>query len=163
MAKSPKDDMVEKLFEAIHADNDGIIPKIVYSAQSSGMRQSDIFDGLQALDANGDAPVHVAARTASRAVLMALAREGVDVLRRNLRGQTALHIAAEEGRVDITKALLNIGANILQEDAQGRTALDIAKQREFAEEAKLLVEFGGERPAASLSKTATATAPRPKT
>ncbi len=72
------------------------------------------------------APIHVAARDGSVAVLQAELDRGVSVDDVNAAGWTPLHFAAMYGRIETVRLLLTHGANIKAKNGMGNTALQLA-------------------------------------
>jgi ankyrin repeat protein len=67
-------------------------------------------------DAQGDPPLHVAARAGRVAITRELARNGADLEAPNAAGKTPLDVAFEHGRTQVADMLIEQGATL---DAQG--------------------------------------------
>jgi ankyrin repeat protein len=67
-------------------------------------------------DAQGDPPLHVAARAGRVAITRELARNGADLEAPNTAGKTPLDVAFEHGRTQVADMLIEQGATL---DAQG--------------------------------------------
>ncbi len=74
-------------------------------------------------DANGDAPLHHAAKRNLPAAVEFLAQKGAPLEAANAAGETALHQAVKADSAEAAKALLNLGASLSARDAMGDTAL----------------------------------------
>ena len=96
----------------------------------------------RAKDADGDTPLHLAARNNRVGVMQMLAsRDGNAGEYVNLRGRresTPLHSAVESCHPRAVAALLTLGADKALKNDKGKTALDIAKERRYADIVALL-------------------------
>jgi ankyrin repeat protein len=85
---------------------------------------------VNAVDANGDSVLHIAARRADMKVFMAASQANVSPLLRNNKGQTALHIAAEgtlpAHTVMVKNLCHNVPALIDIENNEGNCAIHLA-------------------------------------
>ena len=89
-------------------------------------------------DADGDAPVHLAARGGYISCMTLLIERGADLDARNAAGRTAAHVAAEAGHLELIKVLISNSASIAIADQDGVTAQDIAKRNEHRTMSKYL-------------------------
>ncbi len=82
--------------------------------------------------------LHLACLRDHDGLLRALLKQGVDVDRRDSRGQTALHVAAASGSLQLAEILLDFGAHAGVTDVDGRTPLYYAEHGGHAVLASLL-------------------------
>lgn len=82
---------------------------------------------LNARTANGETPLHFAARRGNAQGLALLLAHGADVHAVDEFGLTALHHAAEHGHQDVVLLLLAFGARPDQKSYDGQSAIDLAK------------------------------------
>lgn len=75
--------------------------------------------------------IHSAASTGDIAALERLVREGIDVNRLDVQGQTALHAAANAGRLEALRWLVERGAWLDLADDQDATALSLAIRQAY--------------------------------
>ncbi|XP_041466973.1 uncharacterized protein LOC121417356 isoform X2 [Lytechinus variegatus] len=80
-------------------------------------------------DGRSVAPIHVASKSGSVDVVVALLDHGVDVNTRGYAGSTPLHLSAQAGQTQVANTLLNHGADITIVDDSGNTAVDVAKTK----------------------------------
>nr|XP_054757768.1 uncharacterized protein LOC129263877 isoform X1 [Lytechinus pictus]XP_054757769.1 uncharacterized protein LOC129263877 isoform X2 [Lytechinus pictus] len=80
-------------------------------------------------DGRSVAPIHVASKSGSVDVVVALLDHGVDVNTRGYAGSTPLHVSAQAGQTHVANTLLNHGADITIVDDSGNTAVDVAKTK----------------------------------
>jgi ankyrin repeat protein len=71
-----------------------------------------------------------------------LGREGTDVNRSGVGGDTALHEAALKGRIEVARALLQAGANARKSNDNGETPLHYASENGCIEIVRALLEAG---------------------
>ena len=71
-----------------------------------------------------------------------LGREGTDVNKGGLGGDTALHWAAREGHIEVARALLQAGANARKSNEEGQTPLHLASREGHIEIVRALLEAG---------------------
>jgi ankyrin repeat protein len=71
-----------------------------------------------------------------------LGREGTDVNKGDVDGDTALHYAAMEGRIEVARALLQAGANARKSNGRGQTPLHMASENGCIEIVRALLEAG---------------------
>jgi ankyrin repeat protein len=74
-------------------------------------------------DPNGWTALHYAAAIGSRAIILLLAKHGINVDQQDKLGRTALHYAANHRHLDAITALLECQANIDAQDRAGATPL----------------------------------------
>lgn len=84
-------------------------------------------EAINAPTANGETPLHFAARRGNAQGLALLLAHGADVHAVDEFGLTALHHAAEHGHQDVVLLLLAFGARPDQKSYDGQTAIDLAK------------------------------------
>lgn len=82
---------------------------------------------INAPTANGETPLHYAARRGNADGLALLLEHGADVHAVDEFGLTALHHAAEHGHQDVVPMLLAYGARPDQKSYDGQSAIDLAK------------------------------------
>ena len=80
---------------------------------------------LEATDAEGRRPLHLAAMHGSAAAVRALTEKGADV-NAKWEGRTPLQVAAAQNSAAALSALLDAGADTSATDGENRTALDLA-------------------------------------
>ncbi|XP_030849172.1 uncharacterized protein LOC583722 isoform X2 [Strongylocentrotus purpuratus] len=80
-------------------------------------------------DGRSVAPIHVASKSGSLDVVIALLDHGVDVNTRGYAGSTPLHVSSQAGQIQVANTLLNHGADITIVDDSGNTAVDLAKTK----------------------------------
>ena len=97
-----------------------------------------------AVDAEGNAPLHVASANQAYDAALLLLSVGADVSLANQEGRTALHVAAATDAADITRLLLLHGANVDARDDAGDTPLAVAVSAESREAAAVLAESGAD-------------------
>ncbi len=76
-------------------------------------------------DNDGNNPLHIAARTDSRAVADKLIDCGADIHQPNENGDTPLHIAARAESLSMLSMLVDKGAKVLVHNKEGDTPIDI--------------------------------------
>ena len=114
---------------------------------------------VDARDAEGNTPLHVAAHHDCEGVAHSLLAAGaaVDSARmlfdRELDNCTALHVAAREGSLHVVKALLKAGASVDARDAEGNTPLYFAAKHGHVATTKALVECGRVTRRVTINKT----------
>jgi hypothetical protein len=81
---------------------------------------------LAAHDANGDTPLHHAAKRDLAKAVEFLAQKGAALEATNLSGETALHQAVKADAAEATRSLLALGASLSARDAMGDTPLHVA-------------------------------------
>ena len=81
---------------------------------------------LAARDANGDTPLHHAAKRNLAQAVEFLAQKGAALDAANAAGETALHQAVKADAADAARALLALGASLSARDAMGDTPLHAA-------------------------------------
>jgi hypothetical protein len=89
-------------------------------------RLAEAGDDVNAADAAGNTPLHLAALMASPAVVRRLASLGADLDRAGADGATPLLLAVEAGRAGVVEEMLGAGADATVRDARGRTAQTLA-------------------------------------
>ena len=80
---------------------------------------------VDALGADGENPLHSAARCGRVGVVTALVKAGAGVNALSAGGQSPYHLAARELHPDVAKALVALGADIFTVDSSGRTAFQL--------------------------------------
>jgi uncharacterized protein len=81
---------------------------------------------MAARDANGDAPLHHAARRNLPAAVDFLVQKGAALEAANASGETALHQAVKADGADAARSLLALGASLTARDSMGDTPLHAA-------------------------------------
>lgn len=81
---------------------------------------------INALDNNGNTPLHLAAQAGRIEVVAWLLDAGANVDQANHQGSTALHLAVYCGRSEISNLLLQASADANRPDAEGNTPLHLA-------------------------------------
>ena len=79
-----------------------------------------------AVDSQGDTPLHVAAQEGHMPVVRLLLEAGALVTPANTSDETAMHVAAWAGHVDVVEALLAAGAPVNCRGPDGETPLLLA-------------------------------------
>jgi ankyrin repeat protein len=104
-----------------------------------------------ARDAEGNTPLHVAARREFPQVVLLLLKYGADPNAANARGETPLHIAARgkeytigSGNYAVVSILVKHGANVNARDKDGNTPLHYAAARCAFATASLLLKHGAD-------------------
>jgi ankyrin repeat protein len=95
---------------------------------------------VEARDARGWRPLHVASGWGREAVVRQLLERGADVRAATTGGATPLHLASLGGHESIVRLLLDRGADVDARDGEGRTALLLAGQAGHRDVVRLLVE-----------------------
>ncbi|KAI9667744.1 MAG: hypothetical protein M1821_000561 [Bathelium mastoideum] len=99
---------------------------------------------------NGNTPLHVAARAASRSeALKCLLKHGANIDAKNSKGQTALHLAAQGTDAASVKLLLDYGANVNIKSNRGGYPLHSAAKRANPNMIQLLLAHGADTNAAN--------------
>ena len=81
---------------------------------------------LNALDSEGQTPLHYAARKGNKAIVAILIKEGAKLDIQDNLGQTALHRAVFFDNQSTLQQLIHAGADKTLRDKQGQTAFDLA-------------------------------------
>jgi len=97
---------------------------------------------VEAVDASGERPLHVAAKHGYIDVVRKLVEKGADINSKGMYGNTALMKAAYWGKYDVVKYLKLWGAEMEAVNDDGLTALHLAAQDGRFECVKYLVEHG---------------------
>jgi ankyrin repeat protein len=82
-------------------------------------------------DAEGNTPLHEAAKAGAEGAVSALLAAGADPNATAGDGATALHRAAQSGSSASIGELLKAGADPEMRDAEGRTARDVARENDM--------------------------------
>jgi hypothetical protein len=106
-----------------------------------------------ALDLDGEGPLHAAARGGHAAVVEILIAHGADPRAKALYGSTPLHAAVEQSHLDAARALLKNGADVNARDEFGGTPLHQAALQGNRELAKLLLDTGADPAAVYAART----------
>jgi uncharacterized protein (TIGR02996 family) len=107
---------------------------------------------LDLLDAEGRAPLHLAAQLGRTRKIKALVDLGVSVEMRSADGRRPLHYAVDGGSDEAVRLLLELGADVMARDAAGRTPLHgVTLRLGKPHLAKRLVDAGADPCAATLS------------
>jgi hypothetical protein len=101
-----------------------------------------------AVDADGEGPLHAAARAGHVAVVEQLLAKGADPRAKALYGSTPLHAAVEQSQAGAASALLKGGADVNARDAFGKAPLHQAVLQGDRELAALLLDYGADPTAA---------------
>jgi ankyrin repeat protein len=128
---SPEQLNKELLVEAIEG-NSAVVQQLVNQGAD-----------LNARDADGKAPLHLAVENDHAMTVQLLVNLGADVNAQDDRGWTPLHIAAFSNNTKAAKLLLDNGANINAQDDLGWTPLNISADLRYEEISRLLIERGG--------------------
>jgi ankyrin repeat protein len=96
---------------------------------------------VDASDAWGMTPLHLAAERGALEVVRCLLQYRADARRADGLGRTPLHLAAGRGRKAVVEELASHGADLDARDAAGRSALDHATAHGCAEAATALQEM----------------------
>jgi ankyrin repeat protein len=94
---------------------------------------------VNAMDENGQTPLHVAASRGSKKMVELLIEKGARTEAKNISGQTALYDAVELRKVEIVKLLLALGADSRTIMTSGNTALHAAAAKGYQDIAELLL------------------------
>uniref|UniRef100_A0A336KKD9 CSON012202 protein n=1 Tax=Culicoides sonorensis TaxID=179676 RepID=A0A336KKD9_CULSO len=119
------------LLLAVEAGNQSMVRELL-SAQTA--------DQLKACDANGDTPLHLAARRRDVDMVRILVDYGTNVDSQNGEGQTALHIAAAEGDEQLVKYFYGVRASAAIADNQDRTPMHLAAENGHATIIEILAD-----------------------
>ena len=95
---------------------------------------------INAQDVRGCTPLHYAAGSGHKAVIVLLLEKGGKVDLKNNSGDIPLHWAAYEGHTEVAELLIEKGARVDAPDRNGRTPLHMAVVKGNAELADLLLE-----------------------
>ena len=128
-------------------DREGGQDHLLPDPRSSGAAgQTDGMDGadLEARDANGWTPLHLAASSGRAKVVNLLLDRGADIDARDANGCTPLHDAASSERAKVVNLLLDRGADIDARDANGCTPLYRAAILERVRFVNLLADRGAD-------------------
>jgi hypothetical protein len=106
-----------------------------------------------ALDIDGEGPLHAAARGGHAAVVEVLIAHGADPSARALYGSTPLHVSIEQTQPGAAQALLKSGAEVNARDAFGRTPLHLAALQGNRELTALLLDNGADSAAVYAART----------
>jgi ankyrin repeat protein len=99
---------------------------------------------VNAKNANGVTPLHIAAFRGNLEVLNVLLKANADPNAVDDEGSTPLHQAVASGHIDCVKALIQAGANINAKDNTLSTPLNVAAYHKFDDIAALLLESGAD-------------------
>ncbi|KAF4627101.1 hypothetical protein G7Y89_g11056 [Cudoniella acicularis] len=97
---------------------------------------------VNAQDAQGMTPLHVAAQSGKGQAIGLLLKAGAEINARNWFQQTALHLAVKKGHLWAVNQLLENGASCKAKDLMSSTALHVAAETGYLDIAKLLVAWG---------------------
>ncbi|WP_407428861.1 ankyrin repeat domain-containing protein [Treponema sp.] len=89
----------------------------------------DLFNNktdINALDADGNTALHLAARANEADLVSFLIIKGADTEVKNNNGDTALHVAIKNNCLEASKVLAIVHGDIFAKDAQENTALELA-------------------------------------
>jgi len=111
---------------------------------------------VDAIDANGFAPVHHACSEGHVEILQLLLDHGASVNTRTFDGETALHLCSSIGYESCVEHLLAAGARTEVKTATGKSAADLARQMGHVNILEMLVAAAPESDGAELA-TARAT------
>lgn len=106
-----------------------------------------------AVDVDGEGPLHAAARGGNAAVVELLLAGRADPRAKASDGSTPLHAAVARGEAGAASALLKAGADASARDAFGRTPLHEAMQQGNRELAALLLDYGADPTATYAGRT----------
>ena len=106
-----------------------------------------------AVDIDGEGPLHAAARWGHTAVVEVLIANGADPRAKALYGATPLHVAVDQSQAGAARALLRSGADANARDAFGRTPLHQAALQGDRELAALLLDYGADPAAVYAGRT----------
>ncbi|MBN1426235.1 ankyrin repeat domain-containing protein [Candidatus Fermentibacteria bacterium] len=97
---------------------------------------------VSAADAQGDLPLHVAARAGNAQAVAFLLEKGADIDGGDRDNSTPLDVAASEGQAEVARVLLERGAAIDRQDNNGNNAIHFAAFRGDSTIVRLLLEKG---------------------
>jgi len=129
------------------AGHDGTTPAPSAPKTPKTLRANANIASRQPMDegsAEGDTPLHHAARTGSHAIVDMLLKHGADINARNSGGQTATHSAAASGVDLVLAALIEHGADANVLDDGGMSPAHIAAQHSGYELLALLQDNGAD-------------------
>ena len=106
-----------------------------------------------AVDLDGEGPLHAAARRGHVAVVEILLANGADPRAPALYGMTPLHAAVDQSQAGAARALLAAGAEANARDAFGRTPLHLAVLQGDRAAAALLLDYGADPTAVYAGRT----------
>lgn len=109
-------------------------------------------DVNEAVNDDGDTPLHLASRAGRLLVLQFLLSKGAEIDKPNVHGSTPLHVACAEKKLfEVSAYLLSQGASTECRNAMGDGALEIA-QRHHNTEIAILISRHASRPGSSHSR-----------
>jgi ankyrin repeat protein len=106
-----------------------------------------------ALDIDGEGPLHAAARGGHVHVVEVLIAHGADPRVKALYGSTALHVAVERSQLATARVLLKSGSDVNARDVFGRTPLHQAALQGDRELVALLLDQGADPAAVYAART----------
>ncbi len=120
----------------------GIAERIQSAARRVAARPLGAIAGVNATNARGDAPLHVAVGDSELTELLLIAGANVNVT--DGRGETPLHRAARRTRPEPARLLLEAGADPNAKNNRGLTPLDISRQQTGSAVDDLLIDHGAQ-------------------
>lgn len=99
---------------------------------------------LEAIEAEGLTPLHLAAKDGHPKISRVLAEAGANLEAHNFAGYTPLHLAAQQGQSAAMTALVNAGANLNAFTPQDYTPLNLAAQFGHSAVVSALVRAGAD-------------------
>jgi ankyrin repeat protein len=120
--------------------------KALLAAAEDGNQNAVIglADAVNARDANGNTPLHMAAKTGNADTVNNLLIANPDIEAKADMGATPLHEAAMAGNTETVKALLSAGAKVNAPSKYGLTAVQGAAMSGNAETAEMLLKNGAD-------------------
>ncbi len=106
--------------------------------------KADFKKQIHTRDANGNTPLHTAARNGQTETAFALIQAGVNIEAQRNDGSTPLHTAARYDQTETALALIKVGANIEAQRNDGTTPLHHAAASGHAETVLALIKAGAE-------------------
>lgn len=79
---------------------------------------------INAVDADGNTALHVAAQMNNSNLCFFLISNGADINQKNYKNQSPLHVAIENNAKEAASQLVNAGCNIFSRDSKGKTAME---------------------------------------
>lgn len=120
------------------ADLDGLLRSAIQVADAEAVEDAlSLGAPVNATDAQGNTPLHLAARGGHASLITPLIHSGAWVDEVNEEGQSPLHLAARAGSAQTCLILLAFAADAAKKDRQGRTPIDLGRGPEAAHEQSL--------------------------
>jgi len=110
-----------QLFRAISENKDKVVAKL--------LKEPDEPLDLKVKNAQGFAPLHVAAIEGHKEVIRLLIEAGADVHQLTDEGESPIFVATKYHNFSAVKALVKLGARVSQQTSNGQVPLDVANKK----------------------------------